>query len=157
MKIRVLLAPAIAVYLIAAAPEQPVPFNHKQHAAVGLQCRQCHAKVTKSERAGLPDAAQCMGCHSEIRKDSPAIQKLAAFHKEEKPLPWARVYRIPDFIFFSHAKHVAGKVACSECHGPVEQREILATEVTHNMKTCMDCHRTRKVSNNCHTCHELGE
>ena len=124
---------------------------------MGLQCQACHPKVTKEERAGLPAAAQCMACHTDIKKDSPAIQKLAAFHKEEKPLPWVRVYRIPDFIFFSHAKHVSGKVACSECHGPVEQREILAAEVTHNMTTCMNCHRMRKVSNKCQVCHELGE
>jgi hypothetical protein len=140
-----------------AAAEQPVPFSHKQHAAVGLQCQVCHVKVTKEERAGLPSTTQCMACHAGLKKESPAIQKLAAFHKEEKPLPWARVYRIPDFVFFSHAKHVNGNVTCSECHGPVEQREVLAAEVTHNMTTCMNCHRMRKVSNKCQVCHELGE
>jgi hypothetical protein len=68
-----------------------------------------------------------------------------------------RVYKVPDFVFFSHATHVNGKVACAECHGPVERREVLSAEVTHKMSTCMDCHVTRKAANECHLCHELGQ
>ena len=147
---------AILLFLFAA-PEQPVPFSHKQHSSAGLQCQLCHPKAIKEERAGLPSAAQCMSCHAGLKQDSPAIRKLATFHKEKKPLPWARVYRIPDFVFFSHARHVNGKVACSDCHGPVEQRDTLAMEVVHNMTTCMDCHKMRKISNRCQVCHELGE
>jgi hypothetical protein len=98
-----------------------------------------------------------MACHTGITKDSPHIRKLAAFHKDEKPIPWARVYRLPDFVFFSHATHVNSKIACAECHGPVEQRDILAAEVAHDMKTCMGCHTARGASNKCHICHELGQ
>jgi hypothetical protein len=155
-------AVAAAVLVLGAgeaqkAPEQPIPFSHKQHSALGVDCQTCHRTATKAERAGLPEAAQCMVCHATIQKESASIQKLASFHKEGNRVPWVRVYRIPDFVFFSHAKHVAAKVSCSECHGPVEQRDVLAAEITHNMKTCMDCHRVRKASNNCHVCHELGE
>jgi hypothetical protein len=39
----------------------------------------------------------------------------------------------------------------------VEQRDVLAPEVVHNMKTCMNCHKQRKASNECHVCHELGQ
>jgi hypothetical protein len=138
-------------------PAQPVPFNHKLHAGVGLQCGMCHANAAKAERAGLPQAAQCMVCHAGIKNDSPDIVKLAGFQANQKPIPWARVYRLPDFIFFSHATHVNGKVACAECHGPVEQREALAAEVAHTMKSCMECHLVRKVTNECHVCHELGQ
>ena len=138
-------------------PTQPIPFNHKLHAAAGLQCSVCHPNAAKTARAGLPSAAQCMVCHAGIKKDSPAIQKLAALQAEPKPIPWARVYKLPDFIFFSHATHVNGKVACAECHGPVEQREVLAAEVTHNMKNCIECHLVRKVTSECNVCHELGQ
>jgi hypothetical protein len=117
----------------------------------------CHPNAAKAERATLPAAAQCMACHSSVSKDSPDIRKLAALHKEGKPIPWKRVYRLPDFVFFSHATHVDARIACAECHGPVEQRDTLAAEVVHNMKTCMACHSARSASNKCHVCHELGQ
>jgi hypothetical protein len=139
------------------APEQPIPFNHKRHVALSLRCEMCHPNATKAERAGLPAAAQCMVCHTGIKTDSPSIQELAAFHKQEKPIPWVRVYRLPDFVFFSHSTHVNAKVECAECHGPVAQRDTLAAEIVHNMKTCMACHSDRKASNKCHVCHELGQ
>lgn len=139
------------------APAQPIPFSHKQHAAASLPCEVCHPNAARAERAGLPAAAQCMVCHAGIKKYSRLIQKLATFQKEEKPIPWARVYRLPDFVFFSHGTHVNGKVACAECHGPVEQRNALAAEIIHNMKSCMDCHLVRKASQECHVCHELGQ
>ena len=141
----------------STAPEQPVPFSHKRHAEVAKQCTMCHRNAAKAERAGLPAAAECMACHSAIMKDSPRIRELAVFHKEDKPIPWVRVYRLPDFVFFSHGTHVNGKVQCAECHGPVDQRETLAAEVKHNMKTCMACHSARGASNKCHVCHELGQ
>jgi hypothetical protein len=156
-----LLAIAVALPLMIAAatkaPEQPIPFSHKQHAPIAPDCQMCHRTLAKAERAGLPQTEECMACHSAIQKNSPAIEKLTSFYKEKTRVPWARVYRLPDFVFFSHAKHMAGKVTCTECHGPVERRDVLAAEVLHNMKTCMDCHRVRKASNNCHSCHELGE
>jgi hypothetical protein len=136
-------------------PEQPIKFSHKRHAALSLACKACHPSAAIAERAGLPAAGQCMLCHANIKKHSRLVQQLAAFQKEEKPIPWVRVYRLPDFVFFSHARH-ATKVGCAECHGPVERRDTLAAEIAHKMTTCMDCHRIRKASNQCHVCHELG-
>jgi hypothetical protein len=139
------------------APEQPIPFSHKLHAEAAIRCAMCHPNAAKAERAGIPTAAQCMVCHTGIRKDSPVVRDLAEFHKQEKKIPWVRVYRLPDFVFFNHSTHVNAKAACAECHGPVEQRETLSAEVIHNMKTCMACHLARGASNKCHVCHELGQ
>ena len=154
------LAAALPVFLMAdtqKAPVQPIPFSHKRHAEASIRCNMCHPNAAKAERAGLPATSQCMTCHAGIKKDSPNIRELAAIHQQEKPIRWARVYRLPDFVFFSHSTHVNGKVACAVCHGPVEERETLAAEVTHDMKTCMACHSARGASNKCHVCHELGQ
>jgi hypothetical protein len=152
----------LALAAVAAAqtpkpPEQPIAFSHKQHTAASIPCKLCHPNAGTAERAGMPSTAQCMACHEAIKKDSPLIQKLAAFQKEEKAISWVRVYRLRDFVFFSHRTHSNAKVACGECHGPVEQRDALAAEVIHNMKSCMECHRVRKARNECHVCHELGQ
>ena len=136
---------------------QPVPFSHKQHVAAGLSCKDCHANVARRERAGLPDAEKCMLCHMTIKTDSPAVQKLAGIHKDGERLDWVRVYRVPDFVFFSHANHVNAHVECASCHGPVEERDVLAKEVSTSMITCMNCHVAKKASISCHLCHELGQ
>jgi len=136
---------------------QPVPFSHKQHVAAGLSCKDCHATVTEKEHAGLPDAEKCMLCHTTIKTDSPAVRKLAQIHKDGGKLDWVRVYRVADFVFFSHANHVNADIKCAICHGQVEQRDVLAKEVSTSMITCMNCHVVKKASISCYLCHELGQ
>ncbi len=65
-----------------------------------------------------------MACHVAVKTDSPHIQQLAQFSAAGKPIPWNRIYRVPDFVWFSHASHVDdAAVACETCHGPVAERE----------------------------------
>jgi formate-dependent nitrite reductase cytochrome c552 subunit len=143
--------------LPVAVAAQPVPFSHRKHTASGMKCTDCHAKAQREERAGLPAADQCMLCHASIRKDSPAVQSVAKFAADKKPIPWVRVYRLPDFVFFSHATHAKTGVECQTCHGPVSQRDVLQKEVSTSMRTCVECHRSRKAAVDCSRCHELGQ
>jgi hypothetical protein len=136
---------------------QPVPFSHEKHVGAGIQCLDCHPGANKKERAGLPDAGQCMLCHQSIKTDSPAIAKLKAAQESGEKIQWVRVYEVPDFVFFSHANHVKGGVECAACHGPVGQRQVLAKEVSTSMTNCMNCHAARQVDNHCHFCHSLGQ
>jgi len=136
---------------------QPVPFSHEKHVSAGITCLDCHPGAGKMERAGLPDAGQCMLCHQSIKTESPAIVKLKAMQEAGEKVEWVRVYNVPDFVFFSHANHVKGGVECGTCHGPVAQRQVLAKEVATSMTSCMNCHAVRKVDNHCHFCHSLGQ
>jgi hypothetical protein len=120
-----------------------------------MNCVDCHAGT--AERAGFPAAAKCMLCHVEIRKSSPAIQALAALPRDAKPFPAERIYRLADFVFFSHARHRAARLDCSQCHGPVMQREKLTREFPLTMKACVDCHRAREATLVCNACHELNQ
>jgi hypothetical protein len=141
--------------VVRPAPEQPVPFSHKVHAAAGLKCAECHPIPEPGDFATLPKTGTCMACHVSIAKDSPHIGKVAAFHKEGKRIPWAPVYRIPDYVSFSHKKHVAVEgVTCQTCHGPVEQRDVLRREKDITMAGCMECHRVKGASNDCLLCHD---
>ena len=141
---------------IASKPiPQPIPFSHKVHASV-TTCIFCHAKAATEERAGIPAVELCMQCHNQVKTDSPAVQKLAGYQKDNQPVPWVRVYRLPDFAVFSHATHVNAKVECPACHGQVAQRAVLSQEVPARMKTCVDCHKSHQVSIECTLCHELG-
>jgi c(7)-type cytochrome triheme protein len=135
-------------------PGQPIPFSHKTHAAQGIRCVDCHVMKPPGDAAGFPSESTCMGCHATVKKESPAIQKLAAFAREHKPVPWVRVYRLPKTVYFSHEVHYKKTRDCTVCHGPVAQRDSLAQEMSIAMTECMACHDRFKASNDCGLCHD---
>jgi hypothetical protein len=105
--------------------------------------------------AGIPAEQVCMGCHTSVKADSPAIQKLAAYASAKKPVPWVRVYNIPDYVWFSHAVHTKeAEIGCDVCHGPAGERDVLIKEKATSMASCMECHASRKAPNACTVCHD---
>lgn len=150
----------LASWLLAAdppaPPKQPVPYSHKQHLAIGLQCKNCHTNPDPGEMMGIPQVKVCMGCHASVKTGSEHIQKLAKHAGDKTEPPWVRVYRIPSYVFFSHKVHLesAAKATCETCHGPVATREALWRETNISMGACMECHRQNKASNDCTYCHE---
>ena len=146
--------PAVDEKLPKEPPTQPIPFSHRTHVRQGIKCRDCHIIPDPGLAAGFPKEVVCMGCHVTIKKDSPFIQKLAGLAKSKTPAPWARVYSVPDYVWFSHAVHVKeGKLECETCHGPIATREVTFKEKPTNMSSCMACHAQRGASNGCDTCH----
>ena len=128
---------------------QPVPFSHKTHAATGLKCLECHPIPDGGDYAGLPPESKCMACHIAIKNDSPSIRKLA------KPVIWKRVYRLQEFVYFSHqVHHRRAGLDCTLCHGLVATRDVLFQEKPLDMFTCMKCHQERKAANHCAVCHD---
>ncbi|MFN0101145.1 MAG: cytochrome c3 family protein [Bryobacteraceae bacterium] len=141
----------LSLFVLGAA-EQPIPYSHKKHVALGLECSGCHTMPGKGEAATFPAESICMQCHVAVKKDSVAIQKLAEYVKAKKPVPWVRVYKLPDYVWFSHKIH--GKAAaCGKCHGDVGAREVMVKEKPMNMNSCMNCHDEHKASNECNLCH----
>lgn len=157
----------IAISIIAAgqvpepkyvrpAPEQPLPFSHKKHAGdLKIACAQCHPIPGDGNFATLPATGKCMGCHATVKTESAEIRKLRQFHDDGKKIPWAPVYRIPDYVAFNHRQHnaVTG-VGCATCHGPVAEREVLRREKDITMAACMECHRVKGASLDCTFCHD---
>lgn len=134
--------------------QQPIAYSHKTHIAAGLTCNGCHTMPGEGFQATYPKEGLCMGCHQSVKAESAEIQKLAAFAREKKPVPWARVYQVPDYVWFSHALHVKdAKIECKQCHGDVAQRDVLFKERSTSMMTCMDCHAQRNAPNGCDVCH----
>lgn len=141
-------------FVPGAPVRQPLPYSHQQHLAFGLKCAQCHKNADPGETMGLPATAVCMGCHQSIAKDKPAIQSLAKFHEEKRPVPWERIYQIPSYVFFSHREHLKAGATCETCHGSVAERAVLFREKDISMGACMECHRREKAPNDCQLCHE---
>jgi len=110
-----------------------------------------------AERAGFPAVSNCMACHQVIRKERPAIRRLAALPRDARAFPSAETPAFSDFVIFSHAKHAAAAVACESCHGPVLKMTSLPAEAPRTMKACVDCHTGRKATLVCNACHELNQ
>jgi len=122
--------------------DQPVPFSHEHHVSgLGLDCRYCHTSVEESSFAGIPPTKTCMNCHSQIWSDSPMLEPVRKSFKDDRPLAWQRVHRLPDYVYFDHSIHVAKGIGCASCHGRVDQMPLLAQKETLYMEWCLDCHR----------------
>lgn len=139
---------------IGYAPTQPIPFSHKIHAGTNkIPCLYCHSNAERSRHATVPAANVCMNCHSVVAVDKPNIQKLTSAYQANEVLPWVRVHRLPDHVYFSHRWHVAKGFACQKCHGPIETMDVVKQVAPLKMGWCIQCHRQNKASTECSTCH----
>lgn len=155
------------------APVQPIHYSHRIHAGVSqIECKYCHSSARESKHSGIPSLNVCMNCHKSIAQVADAtqaegleeygidynkeIQKLykatgwsdaeQAFVGEEEPVRWVRIHNLPDLAYFNHAQHVtAGNIACQECHGPVQEMEIMYQYSPLTMGWCINCHRETTV------------
>ena len=149
------LAFAAALVYAQTPPTQPIPFSHKVHAGnLKIACKMCHPNPDPGETMTIAPASRCMECHSSLRTDSPAIQKLAALARNNAEIKWARIYEVPSYVNFSHRSHIQANNTCEDCHGKVAQPDQLYREANISMGACMNCHRLKKVSIDCAFCHE---
>jgi cytochrome c2 len=66
--------------------------------------------------------------------------------KIQGPIEWVRIHHLPDHVYFNHAQHVTvGKLECQECHGKVEEMEVLQQYSPLSMGWCINCHRQTEV------------
>ncbi len=121
---------------------QPVPFSHQHHVAgLGIDCRFCHTTVETSANAGLPPTYTCMTCHSQIWTNAALLEPVRQSLAENKPIHWARVTNLPDYVYFNHSIHIAKGVGCESCHGQVDRMPLTYKAKTLTMQFCLDCHR----------------
>jgi hypothetical protein len=139
----------------AAAPEQPIPFGHRIHVETNpIGCTMCHVYAEHSSVAGIPSMQRCWGCHKFVSKDKPTVQAVVKAYDQGHALEWVRVHRLPDHVFFSHEPHVAGGIACRECHGEVAKMETARQVVPLTMGFCVECHQRRSATLDCLGCHK---
>jgi mono/diheme cytochrome c family protein len=169
-----------ALVTVPGAPHQPIFFSHLIHAGkYQIACQHCHADARRSEYAGLPSVERCMGCHKIIgAQDNPEIGKIHDYWRRRQPIPWVRIFKLPEFTYFPHKAHVRAGLECGTCHGPIERmRRVggptgpsLVNDLLNlvglkpgprplTMGWCVDCHRRENVRPGvkapleCVTCH----
>jgi hypothetical protein len=137
------------------APVQPIAYTHKVHLANGMECVNCHVNVEKGRIASIPGVQFCMTCHQVMATDKPEIKKMAAYLERGEDIPWQRVYDYPPsaHVLFNHAPHIRAGVDCKTCHGDMRQATVAVRTVNMTMGFCVDCHKLKKASVECMTCH----
>jgi Cytochrome c7 and related cytochrome c len=127
---------------VGYAPVQPVPFSHALHAGqLGLDCRYCHSNVEKAGHSNIPTAQTCMNCHNQVKTDSPLLAPVRAAYESGGSVPWVKIHQLPDYVYFNHSVHVARGVSCVECHGKINEMEVVRHEKPLSMGWCLECHR----------------
>lgn len=125
-------------------PEQPIAFSHRIHAGEArVPCLYCHFGATRSRHAGIPPASVCMNCHTLLTKQTEEIEKLREAVQQHRPIAWIKVHNLPDFVHFDHSRHLAARLSCRDCHGPIEQMDRVAQQAPLTMGWCLDCHERR--------------
>lgn len=136
-------------------PVQPIKFPHYIHAGnLSLDCKFCHKYVDKSTFASIPNIQVCMTCHQTAATDRPEIKKLTRFWKEHKQVPWKVIHKLPDFVYFSHKRHIKAGLDCANCHGPIQVVKQVRQVKSLTMGFCVRCHKIKKASLDCATCHK---
>lgn len=134
------------------SPDQPIKFSHAVHAGQNkTDCNYCHYTAKISKTAGIPPGSICLNCHLLVRNGTRSgvteIAKVIDAYENKKAVEWVRIYRLPDFVFFSHLQHVtAGELACETCHGNVKEMDRLIQVPDLSMGWCLKCHDSRKVN-----------
>lgn len=123
-------------------PTQPVPYSHYLHAEqLGIDCRYCHTHVNQSGHANVPAAEICMNCHTHVQRESPLLELVRDSYLNDEPIEWVRIHKVPDYVYFNHAVHVNRGISCVDCHGQVNEMEVVWHDKPFSMAWCLECHR----------------
>lgn len=136
--------------------EQPVKFSHKTHAGTNeIPCEFCHIYARRSTVSGIPPMRTCYGCHQVVAGteewQQKEIQKVLKYWEDKQPIPWKKVHDVPDFVAFSHKRHIQVGFDCTQCHGDVTKVEEWNFETMQqqlSMGWCVKCHTTKHPAAN---------
>ncbi len=146
-----------AVILGRSSVRQPIAFNHHVHLKdAGMACPDCHLHALDGVRATIPNVEVCASCHDKAQGGSPAEAAVVEHVRTKQPIPWRKVYLVPDNVYFSHRRHTAlGGIKCETCHGGIGDRTRPVTRqlVPVAMNRCIDCHVEKGAMNDCVGCH----
>ena len=156
----------LPVALTRQGPVQPIFFSHVIHAgSYQIACQYCHAGARRSNAAGVPSVERCMGCHKIVAAEgNPEVKKIHGYWERQEPIPWVRIFKVPEHAQFTHKQHVKAGVQCQTCHGRIEAMERVHAETGQHivndlqnlagmpvpprkltMGWCVECHRTANV------------
>jgi len=161
------------------APRQPIYFRHSRMAGeptweqndqgetvnvggFGIPCLYCHTMPYKGRHSTVPSTAVCMNCHSTVGQDKEWVLEVKEYWERGEPISWVKVHDLPDFVYYDHSAHLNAvddqgqpKLECEDCHGRVQDVDIVSVQNAFNMGWCLDCHQEPEMAApiDCVVCH----
>lgn len=161
------------------APQQPIYFQHRRMAGkpvwttdakgkkvntggFNIPCRYCHTMPYDGRHSTLPSTDICMNCHSTVGLDKEWVLEMKKYWERGEPIPWVKVHDLPDFVYYDHSVHLnakddkgKAKLGCVDCHGEVENTEVVSVQNKFNMGWCLECHKKPEMAApiDCVVCH----
>ena len=134
---------------------QPLAFNHRKHVEKGVECFGCNESVRESAIAGKPRLETCMLCHETPLGQTAEEEAVRQYAARGEEIPWRRLYKLPEHVFFPHQSHVVGQIECKTCHGNIGESVSppKRPQIRLTMNDCIACHRSRRVTTDCISCH----
>ncbi len=163
MKIRRIAIVLTIGIILSTAPavdaedfSQPIEFSHKNHAGKNeIPCEFCHTYARRSNSSGAPSMESCIGCHRVVKGTDESqveqIAKLIEFWNNKEIIAWKKIHDVPDFVHFSHKSHIRVGIDCTDCHGDIDQLDLLSINTMINdlsMGWCLECHKTAQPTIN---------
>ena len=158
---------AVVAFAISSLAAAPLPFSHRLHLRLKLECATCHASVTTSaklEDNNLPSKQACVRCHNEkmVRIESPARTMLVRFGHARHlklgnaaPVIAAAIDRKtylspPDDI----RRHLDTSNPCVACHRGLDESDAVNRANLPQMADCLVCHSKIDPPFSCELCHD---
>jgi hypothetical protein len=82
-----------------------------------------------------------MNCHTRVKPQSPRLEPVRQSYATGLPVPWIKIHKLPDFVYFNHMAHITAGVSCVSCHGRIDQMIEVHQDKPLNMAFCLACHK----------------
>jgi hypothetical protein len=100
------------------------------------------------------DASEYLATPTGRFVEGPDGKPLKDVTNQSVPIPWQTVHVMPNYVSFSHKRHVKAGVSCHSCHGQVPEMDVVERVTSMKMGWCISCHRAEGTSIDCATCHQ---
>ena len=87
-----------------------------------------------------------MNFHNQIKTTSPLLAPIRESAATGKAVPWVWIHKTPDYAYFNHSIHVNRGISCVECHGKVNEMEVVTHMQPLSMAFCLECHRNPEAA-----------
>jgi hypothetical protein len=98
-----------------------------------------------SSHSNVPTNQTCFNCHGQgkggIRATSEKLTLVQKANETGKSIPWVKVHKAPDYVYFNHSAHLNRGISCVACHGKINEMEVVRHDQPQSMGWCLDCHR----------------
>ena len=108
-----------------------------------------------------------MNCHKSVWTKSPKLLPVRESYANGTPISWVKVHDLPDFVHFTHEKHLRRFVfknegmpvervyeVCAFCHGDIKEETVARKTRPLTMGFCRQCHEDNKGPFDCWKCHK---